>query len=188
MSYLIIEDGTGSGNKAKVEDNKLQVESVSVPKVSDVSEYEGAAFVLATLDFVTLTNVQEHAVFYLKYTGDKKLHINKIRTCGTGVQKWLLYKGSTGGTIVSSGTSVGATNINLASSNILSTTAYRGADSLTQTGGTVFENWINNGGHSEEDLNGALILGKNDVIVLTCTNAATIDVCVRVQCYEHGDD
>ena len=47
------------------------------------------------------TTATEHAILHLKNTdANRDLHITSIRTCGTQVQKWKLYQGSTGGTLI----------------------------------------------------------------------------------------
>jgi hypothetical protein len=184
VSCLILKDGTGKGYNAKVSaDNRVLTESVTLSKAADVSENDGKTFSVVTGNFVSVTS-GESAILYMKYTGEKKLFIETIRTCGTGVQKWLLYKGTNAGTIVSNATAAVSTNMNFTSNNVPQFTAYKGADGNTESGGSVFENWINNGGHSIEDFNDALILGKNDTLCLTCTAAASIDVCVRLLCFE----
>lgn len=182
---ITIEDGKGKGYRAEVaSDNKLQTSAVSIPKLASVSVDSGKAYMIATQGFISLTTATEHGLLYLKYTGDKTLCVFNIRTCGTGVQKWKMYKDSTTGTLISGGAAVDVTNMNQTSGNVLSLTALKGADSSTVTNGTVIENWINNGGHSTEELQGALVLGKNDTLVLSCETSTSIDVCIRVHVYE----
>lgn len=183
MSFSIIKDGTGKGYSVKVNsDNQMETYTVAEPKSSYVSNAKGSSYLLATGGFISITS-GESAVFYIKYTGEKLLHIDSIRSCGNQSQKWRMYKDSTGGTITSGAAAVKG-NANLTSSNSLSATVLKGADGLTVTGGSVMENWINNMGHSIEDYQGAVIMGKDDVIVLTCEVDTAADVCVRVLCYE----
>ena len=181
---MLIEDGKGNGNIAEVKDNqKLATESVSIPRKAYIADANELSFMFSTGGFITLTS-GESAIMYIQYTGNGHLHIDTIRTCGTGVQKWKMYKQSTGGTIVSNAVAAATSNTNLSSSNQPSSTVYKGAQGYTQTGGTIFENWINNGGHSLENYDGTLILAKNDVLVLTCEVSSSIDVCARIICFE----
>lgn len=183
---MIIEDGTGKGYKSKVnKENRLEVDASVVDEIAVISENEGRAFVIATEGFVSLSTTAEHGIMYLKYEGDGVLHIDSIRTCGTGAQRWKMYKDSTAGTLISGGTDVTANNLNFSSSNNLVSIQKRGADGSTVTDGTIIENWINNGGHSIEEFKGALILAKGDSLSITCETSGTLDVCVRINAYEH---
>lgn len=188
MSNGIIEDGTGKGYKVKVNEyNKFEVDSITHSEISWRSEENGQSYIVATDGFISLTS-GESAILYIKYTGEKHLHIANLRTCGTGVQKWRMYKNSTNGTIISGASAATVVNMNFTSSNILSLVAYKGADGNTQTGGSSTDNWINNGGHSLEDFDGSVILGKNDSLVITCEASSAIDVCARFLVYESEED
>lgn len=186
MSYTLIEDGKGTGVKAEVKpNNKLAVEAISASRAAYIADVNEKSFMFATGGFISLsTTGVNNGIFYLKYTGEGHLHIDSIRACGTGVQKWLLYKDVTTGTLVSTATAASVNNTKLDSSAVLSYTAYKGADGLTVTDGTIIENFINNGGHSTEIFDGTLILGKNDSIAMTCEVTASIDVCVRILAFE----
>ena len=186
---MIIEDGTGNGNKAKVtDDNKLQTESVSISRAGYIADAKGGNYLMSTGGFITLTTTGvEHGIMHLKYNGEGHLHINSIRTCGTVSQKWLIYRDSSTGTLISDATAGTVVNTKLESSNQLDCDFYKGANGSTVTNGTVIENLINHNGHSNEIFDGTLILGKGDSLTLTCELPTTSgDVCVRIMAFEDG--
>ena len=94
MSDLIIQDGTGTRNKAQVDSqNRLHVLAVGESQLAYISEKEGSAYIIANRGFETITTINtETPICYIKNTSlTNNLHIYSIRTCGTQVQKWQMY-------------------------------------------------------------------------------------------------
>ena len=179
---IIIEDGKGSGRSAGVDiHNHLQTAAVTRTEMSRASQEDGEAFIFATGAFTAYTSAAgEGAVLYIKNTSTTRLlHIHSLRTCATQQAKWIMYKGTTGGDIVTTATAGTKENINLTSSATAEATVYRGADNDTQTGGTFLSQWINNAGHSLEEYQGAVILGQSDTLCLTVAVTTNGDVCAR---------
>lgn len=165
-----IKDGTGNSYLAKIDnENRLWTFSVTEPLLSHISFKDGLSYYLAS-DFVSLTTTgSANGVFYLKYTGTKNLAIASIRTCGTATQQWRCLKSATTGTLISDANAGDNNNVNLSSANTLSADVYGASgDAKTVTNGTQMAQWINNTGHSETAIDGALILSQNDTIALTC--------------------
>lgn len=140
----VIEDGTGRGYKAKVDDNKrLHVDS------SGRTQDQQAALLSDSYNIntgsITLTSDGESAVFYMKYTGDNPLVIKEIlgiigtTTGGSGDGEIKIIKNPSAGTIVS-GASAVTTNSNrdFGSANQLDGVVYKGAEGNTLTDGSVF--------------------------------------------------
>lgn len=144
----VIEDGTGRGYKAKVDDNKrLHVDS------SGRTQDQQAALLSDSYNIntgaITLTSDGESAVFYMKYTGDNPLVIKEIlgiigtTTGGSGDGEIKIIKNPSAGTIVS-GASAVTTNSNrdFGSANQLDGVVYKGAEGNTLTDGSVFADSI----------------------------------------------
>lgn len=178
----LIEDGLGNEYFAEVDkNNKLATTSVTRAQMQDISERDARAFTFAHGDFISISNTDtETGIIHIKNTSTTQdLVIYSIRTCGTVLQKWKLYKNSTGGTLISNETAGLAVNLNLKSKRRAEATVYKGAEGITLSGGTMMEHWINAIGPSNEILDGALILGKNDSIELTVELPSAGDVCTR---------
>lgn len=182
---IVIKDGKGSGISAEVKsNNKLATEAVTTTRAAYFADVLDSSYIVANGDYVSLTTLNtQTAILYLKYTGEGDLHISNIRTCGDVHQKWKLYKNITGGTILS-GTNALLNNSRFNTSSELDATAKYGADGTTLSGGDLIEVWINHEGHSIEDYDGALILGKNDSVTLTCEVMSAGEVCARIFCFE----
>ena len=186
MSETVIKDGAGQGAKAQVKaNNKLSTDSLVFDRSAYISDSTEQSYLVSTGGFINITSTgTETGILYLKYTGTKALYITSIRTCGMEAQKWLMYKDSTTGTLITNGTAASIKNTNLRSSNELSATALYGANGRTVTNGTTIDNWINHSGHSIEELAGVVILGKNNSVTLTCEVMTATEVCVRILCFE----
>jgi len=181
-----IEDGTGSGRFAAVDTTKrLKTAAAVSSALHENSINEKQVYIFSTGGFISITSTgTETGVFYLKNTSSTKyLFINSIRTCGTQIQKVLIYKDPTGGTLISTANAAESTNLNLTSSNTSESTQYYGANALTVTGGTHIANHINHVGHSTMNLDDALVLGKNNSIAITFEVDTAADVCVAIEGY-----
>lgn len=178
-----LENGHGNCYRAKINsDGRLWTEAATLTDLAVTSREEGESYTFHTAGFINITTTDtETAVFYLKNTSTtKQLEIHDIRTCGDQVQKWVLYFNDTGGTIISNATAAGSGNMNRRSSKTADADVYKGADGVTRSGGTQGPQHINGVGDSTNHLEGALILGRNDSITLTCEVASAADVCVLI--------
>lgn len=185
MSDMIL-DGTGKGYRLAIDkNNRAQTLSVSKTEMTDISTREGEAYIFASGPFTSITTTGvEHGFMYIKNTSTtKELHIDNIRTCGETIQKWRLYKGVTAGTLVSGATDGISNNINLTKANQAEVTVYIGSDGSTITDGTMIEHWINDVGHSNEEFDGALVLGTNDTLALSLETDTAGDFCCRMIAY-----
>lgn len=186
---MIIEDGTGAGKTLKVDsNNQAHVFAASEPYQGFISRVDKGAFVFST-GFLTISNTaSENAVLYIKYTGNKYLRIQQVRSCGNAMDSYnkvVLRSNPTGGTIISDASAAYSTNMNLESNADFNGLVYVGGNSKTQTGGTWMTQFIDHlAGHSLQGYSGGLILGKNDSIVFTMQPGASGDCCMEVQAYE----
>ena len=111
-----IEDGTGSGNKAQVDDeNRLHVSSVTLVEEHHVNEDEGEAY---TMD---IDGIQTDGVDYwlaiIKNTADKDLHITSVTLWVSAFSNTQILEALLGGTFVyaTNGTAVIPRNCNAGS-------------------------------------------------------------------------
>lgn len=178
-----LEDGTGSGRLAKVNsDNQLETIAVVASEMEFESERHGDAFVLASGDFIAISTLNtETGILHVKNTSStKNLYIHSIRSCGTQIQKWKLYKNSDAGTLITDEAAGSSSPLNLTSTKTIEANVYKGANGKTVSGGTMLEHWVNDVGHSQEEFEGALILGNGDSIELSVELATAGDICCRV--------
>ena len=176
-----IQDGTGGSKLARVnDDHRLGVDSVSASKIHDISQEKGSVYIFTTAGFISIsTTGTEHGMFYLRNDSSSDLFIHSIRTCGNQIQKIKIYKDVTGGTLVTGAVAGGSENLNHTSSMSASATIYKGANGNTVVG-TLAGQHINGVGHSDEQFDGAMILGKDDTIAITCEMAVAGDFCIKV--------
>lgn len=176
-----LNDGTGSGKKAKVNDyNQLETSTVFTSELAEVSVRDGQAFAFHTDGFIDITTINtETGIIHFVNNSNSDLYMHSLRTCGTQVQKIKVYKNATTGTLISAATVAGKGNLNFTSTNTPSVTVYKGADLATLTDGTLIGQHINGIGHSNEPFDGALILGKGDSLSITFELAIAGSVCVR---------
>jgi len=182
-----IQSGTGNGDygmEVSIK-NRALVESVSENEITFLSEEEGQAYIFASGPFTNITTTgTEHGFLYLKNTSTtKQLHIQSIRTCGETIQKWRVYIDATTGTLISGASSGNKNNMNLTSANTPDADLFKGSNGSTLTNGTMIEHWINGIGHSVENLEGSLILGKDDTLSLTLETDTAGDFCSRIIAY-----
>lgn len=191
----VIQDGTGTKFKAKVNDqNRLTTLSVIETRVSDISEREGKAFIIASgfIDFTTTGSFQAHT--YIKNTSNDDMFIEAIRLCSTGGSGTMLMNGfqtkviknPTTGSIVSE--AVVAPGLNpskIGSSQTFEGIAYVAAGSdKTFTDGSFMSNFTTHSpGHTIQIYNGALILTKGSSIGLEVNPTVTGSICSEIQCW-----
>lgn len=138
----IIEDGTGSGKKARVNhNNRLEVEGVTVSSAQDAAG-DGLLFLVGG-DTVNLTSSNESAVFFVENNGDATFEIVKFTftaSAMTGASAGSmytvrLYKNPTA--ITGTTTPANAANTNFGSSNTVEATLLSGSEGAGITGGTL---------------------------------------------------
>ena len=142
---MILDDGTGSGSRAKVDsNNRLYTNAISRAEVEQ-SILIGNGYNINT-GLVSITNAGvDNAVWYFKNDGSLDVILFEIliilgtSTGGVGDGTLKVFRNPTGGTIISGALAVEANvNRNFASSNILDVTTYKGATGSTLTGGDTF--------------------------------------------------
>ena len=140
-----IQDGTGKGNLAKVDnDNRLYTNNVNREEV-ELAIYLGNGYNINT-GLVDITNAStENAICYIENIGSEDIIINEIliilgaSTGGSGDGTLKVYRNPTTGTIISNAINVESNvNRNFGSSNLLNVKAYKGATGNTLSGGSVF--------------------------------------------------
>lgn len=177
-----IRDGSGAGYQVRVSaTNRLAAEAESISAFAVASAERSAAFSITTAQTVALTAAAgESAVLYAKNGSSLPLGIGAFAVGNSAAGTWRAYVNTTGGTIISSGTAVTPVNFNAASGRQFNGDAFRGADGLTQTGGTVLVLGYAATGFNTLETAGALILGVDNSVTLTfepdsnCNVEATI--------------
>jgi hypothetical protein len=141
----ILEDGTGTGFKTKVDaNNRLHVQSVSVTE-NDHSNTKGNAYNINS-GIITLTNDIDTPVIYLKNNEDLDYHLQNIAVAlefSTGGDASMtvitLVKNPTAGTLISNANAVDiVSNRNFGSAQEIDVDAYKGATGSTLTDGDDF--------------------------------------------------
>ena len=177
MSYTnIIQDGTGKGNLAQVDNtNKLEVHGVSESERDEAVE-DGKGFEIGTPP-VALTVATETALLFIQNNGDVPLVIDRWEfsaaesTGGTSdVCLLKLYQGATG---ITNSTPGGAVNALFGSAKQLDATIEIGNGSTSAvTGGTLFgASYITFLGQSLFD--GPWVLPRGQAVALTVTPPAS---------------
>jgi hypothetical protein len=183
-----IVDGSGTGNRAKVNDsNQLETLSVVTNRVADVSLNTEKAHLIAS-DFISLTTTASFSgLLYIKNTGSKNLYIQTIRTCSdaTGSIQLRIISNPTTGTLISDANNADSLSSNLASSINFDGDAYSASgDGKTVTNGANFTQFINKSpGHSIQDYQGAIVIPKGKSMAITCKPSVATTICVEVQCW-----
>jgi hypothetical protein len=188
-----IQDGTGSGNLAKVgSDNRLYTSTVNTESEEYASE-NGLAYNLNT-GIITLTNATKTPVFYLKNNEDYDLIIGTLfymtgaSTGGSGNVLVEVIRNPTAGTIVSNATPVEMNvNRNFGSSRSLSVSAYKGATGNTLTDGAKFiESILSTATQRVPVSVGAVVIPKGSSIAIQITPSTgntSMAVEFGVSCY-----
>ena len=144
-----IEDGTGTGNKMKVDaQNKAHVQSLSI-NYEDFAVLNGDSFgVLAPV-----TTLTSGTISYLLYVSNDNTHdivisnllLSTGESTGGANKDWLLtiQFNPTGGTLISAGSAVFEVNNNLSSAKTLDITPLSGVEGSTATGGVSVSQLVN---------------------------------------------
>ena len=138
-----IQDGTGTGSRAKVDiKNRLSVSAVSISAESQ-SASDGGSFNISN-DIVEITNDSETALVYANNSNSEDWVISRVyfhfggSTGGTGSGEFCMITNATEGTLISGGTALAPVNGNLGSSKLLLGTFLQGATDSTITNGNEF--------------------------------------------------
>lgn len=181
---LEIKDGTGTGNRAKVNERKeLTVRSRAVSGLHDESLLGGEAYWVGTTLIPVTTAAGYTGVLYVKNdndTGDVIIAGWRLRLAGNVVQYWRLRVKAATGTLIDSGTDLTPSNVNVASARVLNANVKQGSNGQTVTDGKIVSEWVNNVGVENLDMEGALVLGPGDSLTLECFPQADGDVSAAV--------
>lgn len=175
-----IEDGTGRGKLAKVNDaNQLHTFSLIEFPV-EASAHNGQVFTVAS-DFINITTTASFTgfLYLLENSLTKYTHIETIRCTSTVNCLWQLIKNPTAGTLISGGTAVTPQNTNFSSGRSMELTAKKttAGAGLTITDGTLIGQWMTSAYTPFVYLiQGSMILGTGDTIALLCKPAAAGDM------------
>jgi len=186
-----IQDGTGSGARAKVnKEGRLTVDAVTDKHITHEAKDDGEAYVLAS-GFIDLTTTGSfNGLMYIKnLSSDKHFHIQRLRVCGgaTGSVQFKILKNASTGTLISDANAAYSTNSNFASGNELEgrcTVLGASGDGKTVTDGEYFTQFIQKtAGHSIQEYDGIIMLHKNHSLAIVAKPSAAMTVCVEVLGY-----
>ena len=190
-----IQDGTGSNRKAGVNlQNRLETLSIGQSRVSDISERDGKAFIVAS-GFIPITVVGGLSTHtYIKNESDDDLFIEAIRICSdggagaTGMNAFQtrLIKNPTAGTFFATAvTAPGIQPAKIGSSQAFGGTALvANTPGLTLTDGSFMSNFITHTpGHSIQEYSGMIILTKGQSLALQVETTVDGDICTEIQCW-----
>jgi hypothetical protein len=189
---LTIEDGKGKGRLAGVNlNNQLEVFAITETEL-DKSVLSGDRYNVNT-GYVTLNSTTESALLHIKNNEDDELVVTALiynlgqSTGGSGSCRVSVYRNPTSGTIVSGGDVVSANaNMNFGSNKTLVGDYFKGAQSLTTTGGTFAIGSLVNAGSRAVVALGAVNLPKGTSLSVTITPPAgntSMDVNVAASAY-----
>lgn len=170
-------DGTGSGNSAKVSENRLHTFSL-IEYPTESFAHDGNTFFVPT-DFIALTTTASYTgIWYITNTSvTHNIHVEGIRSSSTVASLWRLIKNPTTGTLISAGTAVTAVNTNFSSGKTLTGTCKKGVDAQTITDGTLIGQWMTGTyGVFERSYEGSIILGTGNSLALECKPSAASTV------------
>lgn len=133
-----IEDGTGTGNRAKVENNRLHTEALTLGNFES-AVLNGNAYNVNT-ELLSITTDTEHAILYLKNNEDNDIVIESwfigtdVGTNGANLGIIKAYFEPTGGTIISGGTTTTCVNRKGGDSKTAQVDCLKGGQGFTATG------------------------------------------------------
>lgn len=166
-----IEDGTGSGNMAKINSNN-RLETQSVTETGQInSALIGEAFNVGS-GFITLTSANESAVLYYKNNEDRDVVVTAVNVTssaqtGSSANVFLtkVYRGATG---ISAGTASTGLNNNYGSARELDAVITQGQEAATVTNGTATGAFfIPTGTFFNTELSWVIPKGKSMVLSVT---------------------
>lgn len=170
-----IEDGKGTGNRAKVnKENQLVVLAITEPILEHESQENGAAYNWSS-DIVSVDGGD--TVLLVKNTSDTNLHIDSVEIANGATPSEYTLHLPTAEVTLSGGSVVTGTNLNTGSSNVADALSRSDEEGNAQ-GNVIGTVWLAID-RNHTFLTPGLILGKNkslgvDVVVTTAETAATI--------------
>jgi hypothetical protein len=184
-----IEDGTGSGNRVKVKENRLYTTGLTLGFFEN-AVVTGDAYNVNT-EFKSITTDSEHALLYLKNNETTDMVIESwfiatdIGTNGSNFGLARAYFNPTGGTIISGGTTIEAINRRGGDSKLPKATMLCGGEGFTATGLPNAVLYQTQGASSRAFGNVKLALnpGKSIVITYKPNGAEPIDIYTGFQFY-----
>ena len=157
-----IQDGTGTGNQAKVDsDGELAVAARTIPRSAFISESRGDAYAWTSTD---ATSAAEESISIQNTSTDKSLHIERVILAGvqaTVHAVLLVTSGTPAGTVIT------GVNLNKGSSNTASATSF-GDAAVTGTvvGDIIAQAYHVALGSVTIEFGGEVILGQDDTIAV----------------------
>lgn len=134
-----IQDGTGRGFLARVDNENRLLTRASVQSEFDKSTSLGSAFNINT-EFITITNATETPLLYIKNEDDFDLiveawFVGTDVAIGTATRQSIMrvHANPTGGTIISAGADLDVVNRSIGSSDELNAVVKSGGDAFTLT-------------------------------------------------------
>ena len=139
---IILKDGTGTGNTAKV-DVKNRIRAFSTVETGGTEAAFSGDLYNVNTGTIVLTSATESALVYMSNTDDVPWIFNRVfynagpSTGGAGDFRADVIANPTAGTLISAGTALTPHNLNFSSSKGLTATTLKGAEGSTITDGTV---------------------------------------------------
>lgn len=168
-----IKDGTGTGNKARVDKtNRFTVHAVVQDEESEAAE-DGNAFFIGS-GFINLTTGNESAILFIQNNEEQDLKIVNIifssrpSIGGTQTQYAATFIKNPSGMSAGTGNSAAITNINFGSAKNLSSSTEIGVEAATLTNGSVAAEFIIEHGKLD-DFDAALVLPRGSSIGVKIT-------------------
>ena len=187
---MLIEDGTGSGRTGRITvENRVAVDSISIPMAHHVNQYHGLAFEMYTSQTPVGTNpsadTEVGSFIYIKNSNDLPITLLEVRVWAESAEYIDIYLNDTGSPVDT--TTVTPINMNLASGNTASGTFLSGNNITGLTKGTLFDRLripADNNDHVRR-WPSDLIIPKNNVLTFYAGNGS-IPIEVSIQFYYHG--
>ena len=168
---IMIEDGTGSGKTAKIDENNRLL-TYAVTRTDPLYFNEEEQTVFKAIVFVTPHSVnpsieENTYFFYIKNTSEEDLHINRFRQWSESNEIIDIYVNVSGTPV--GGTEVVSVNSNLGSGNQAEGTFLKGSGITGLSGGILIGRSRIPSSHDIQELayESTLILAKNNNIVLS---------------------
>lgn len=174
---MIIENGTGNGYKAEVDDrNQLSTKAVVRSELQDRSSL-GDTFIIGT-SFVNLTTTASfNGMLYVHNTENYDLVVHNVSLAGDVTAQWQFLVGTAqtaGGTLVTDEEDAAVTNANSNSNRSLSANAYEAAaNGKTITGLFNSVNFVTGVGSTLLPFGGAFRLRPGGVLAISCKPSAS---------------
>jgi hypothetical protein len=187
-----IEDGSGTGKRAKV-DNDLKLNTRAVTESEfDNATLSGKAFNINT-EFITVTNATEIPLLYLKNNEQEDLviaawFVGTDNAAGSATRLSLLkaYPNPTAGTIITAGNDLEAVNRAIGNTNTLDAVIKSGGDGFTFTANTTPVLYQTQGSSARAFGNVQLCVKKGSSILITSQmyGLTSLDIYTGFQVYK----